>query len=158
MIQDRLDNAARYHGLHRLFPLAFSWCADSANRASADGRYLIVGEDLFAVVDSGTTFPPADRRFESHRRYIDIQVNLAGGEIMEWTPARELAIADDFQPDGDIRFYKPPVHGITRLLVRPNEFTIFWPEDAHKPICHPEGKATAFRKIVFKVAVAAHRG
>jgi YhcH/YjgK/YiaL family protein len=153
MIQDRLDHAARYHGLNRRFARAFAWCADPANRARANGRYEIDGDELFAIVDSGTTGAPADKRFESHRRYVDIQVNLAGGEVMEWTPARELTTADDFQPDGDVRFYHPPMHGITRLLVRPDEFAIFFPEDGHKPCCHPAGAPSPYRKIVFKVAV-----
>jgi biofilm protein TabA len=154
MIQDRLDQASRYHALHPLFARAFAWAGEAANRARPDGRHDLDGDDLYAVLDSGTTGAPTDKRFESHRRYIDIQVNLAGGEIMEWTPIAGLAIADDFQPGADLRFYLPPSRGITRLLVRPDEFAIFWPTDAHKPCCHPEGQPAPFRKIVFKVAVA----
>jgi YhcH/YjgK/YiaL family protein len=153
MIQDRLDNAARYHGLHPRFARAFAWCADPDNRRRANGRHDIEGDDLYAIVDSGTTGAPGDKRFESHRRYIDIQINLEGGEVMEWTPTRGLTVADDFQPGGDLRFYHAPSRGITRLLVSPEEFAIFWPEDAHKPCCHPASAPVAYRKIVVKVAV-----
>jgi len=155
MICDRLANAARYQRLHPLFPAAFAWATDVGNRARADGEYPIQGKDLYAIVQSGQTMPAADKRFESHRRYIDIQLNLSGSEIMEWTPVDGLPVADDFRPDNDIRFHQPVADGATPLLVKPDEFAIFWPEDAHKPCCHPHGAPQAFRKIVFKVAVAA---
>ena len=155
MICDRLANAARYQRLHPLFPDAFAWAQDPANRARADGEYAIHGRDLYAIVQGGQTMPAGDKRFESHRRYIDIQLNLSGAEIMEWTPVAGLAVADDFRPDNDIRFHHPPTGATTPLLVRPDEFAIFWPEDAHKPCCHPYGAATAFRKIVFKISIAA---
>jgi biofilm protein TabA len=155
MILDRLTNSGRYAGLHPLFPRAFAWCSDPANATMADGRYAIVGEDLFVIVESGATKPASEKRFESHRRYIDIQVNLAGPEVMEWAPANELSPVDDFKPDGDIRFYSEPAHAPARALVRPNEFTVFWPEDAHKPCCNPGASSTPYRKFVFKVALAA---
>ncbi len=155
MIQDALANAGRYHALHPLFAPAFAWCADPTNLASVDGRIPIRGEDLFVIVDSGATAPAADKRLESHRRYIDIQVNLTGPEVMEWCPVADLRPADDFAPDGDIRFYHQPAFTPTRLLVRPREFAVFWPEDAHKPCCNPDGGSARFRKLVFKVAASA---
>jgi YhcH/YjgK/YiaL family protein len=155
VILDTLADASRYQHLHPLFATAFAWCGETANLANADGRYPLRGEDLFVIVESGITRPAVDKRFESHRRYIDIQVNLVGPEIMEWMPARELRTSDDFQPDGDIRFYHQPAHAATRLLVRPREFAVFWPEDAHKPCCHPGDTEVPYRKLVFKVAAAA---
>ena len=84
MIQDSLSQAHLYAGLHPLFPVAFAWLA--ANPDIPDGRHAIRGEDLFVIAETGPTFDAALRRFESHRIYIDIQVNLAGGELMEWLP------------------------------------------------------------------------
>ena len=157
MIHDALANAGRYAPMHPLFATAFAWLADERNRDSADGRYPLLDQRLFAIVESGVTMPCRDKRFESHRRYIDIQINLGGGEIMEWAPSAELAVVDDFKPDGDIRFHAQPGHGPTRLHVRPGEFAIFWPEDAHKPCCRLDDRwETGYRKIVFKVERDAH--
>lgn len=149
MLQDSLANAGRYAPLHPLFPVAFAWLA--ANRGIADGRYPIQGDDLFAIVETGPTFDPAVRRFESHRTYIDIQVNLAGGEVMEWLPVAGLTVEDAFQPGGDIAFYRTPTTAPTRLHVKPDEFTVFWQSDAHKPVCHPPTGPASYRKVVFKV-------
>ncbi len=149
MIQDSLAQAGRYTALHPLFAQAFAWLA--ANHGIADGRHAIRGDDLFAIVETGTTFDPALRRFESHRTYIDIQVNLAGGEVMEWLPVAGLTVEDGFQPDGDIAFYRAPQSAPTRLHVQAGTFAIFWQSDAHKPVCHPPSGPVTYRKVVFKV-------
>jgi biofilm protein TabA len=153
MILAALAHSARYAGLHPRFGAAFAWCASSA-AAAADGRYQLAGEQLLVIVESGTTVASAHKRFESHRRYIDIQVNLAGGEIMEWLPTAGLAVEDDFAADGDVRFYAQPQRPPTRLLVEPGHFAIFYPEDAHKPCCHPGAHPVPYRKLVFKVELA----
>lgn len=149
MIQDSLSQAARYSSLHPLFAQAFAWLA--GNRDIADGRYPIQGDDLFVIVETGSTFDPSVRRFESHRTYIDIQVNLSGGEVMEWLPVAGLTVEDGFQPDGDIAFYRTPATAPTKLHVQAGTFTIFWQSDAHKPVCHLPSGPTTYRKMVFKV-------
>jgi YhcH/YjgK/YiaL family protein len=149
-----LADRARYAPLHPLFAQAFAWCDVAANRERADGRYDIIPGRLAVIVESGETKPRAIRRFESHRANIDIQLNLAGPEAMEWTPVDGLRVEDDFAPDGDIAFYAEPARPITRLLVPPGHFAVFWPEDAHKPVLHPEATPVPYRKLVFKVAVA----
>ena len=149
MILDTLANAHLVNAHHPLFAPAFAWLA--ANRDIADGRHAIRGDDLFAIVETGPTFDASIRRFESHRTYIDIQVNRAGGEIMEWLPVAGLTVEDDFQPGGDIAFYHTPATVPTRLHVQPDMFTVFYPYDAHKPVCHPPSGPTTYRKVVFKV-------
>lgn len=149
MIHDSLSQVERYVGLHPLFGVAFTWLM--THREVADGKHAIRGDDLFVIVETAATHDPATRRFEAHRRYIDIQVNLAGGEVMEWLPTADLRVEDDFQPEGDIAFFHPPTIAPTRLHVRPNEFAIFFPSDAHKPVCHPPSGPTTYRKLVFKV-------
>jgi len=153
MILDAVARGGRYAGLHPRFAAAFAWCASSAAGA-ADGRYELAGEQLLVIVESGITVASASKRFESHRRYIDIQVNLAGGEIMEWLPATALTVSDEFAAGGDVRFYHQPACLPTRLLVEPGHFAIFYPEDAHKPCCHPGAEAVPYRKLVFKVELA----
>ena len=153
MIQDALSQAHLYADMHPLFPAAFAWLA--AHSDIPDGRHAIHGDDLFVIAETGPTSDADSRRFESHRTYIDIQVNLAGGEIMEWLPVAGLTIADDFQPDGDIAFYATPEAMPSRLHVAPGQVTVFWPADAHTPVCHPPSGPTTYRKLVFKVRRAA---
>lgn len=151
MIHDDLANHPRYHGLHPRFSAAFAWLTDTRNHALPDGRFHVDGENLFAIIEGGISRPATEKRFESHRRYLDIQLNLEGGEIMEWCPTRLLRVEDDFQPDNDICFYHQPAALQLALPVRPMQFAVFLQTDAHKPCCHLLGNAAPFRKIVMKV-------
>jgi biofilm protein TabA len=153
MILDHLREAHRYTALHPAFARAFQWCANPDLSSMPDSRQELDGERLIVIVESGMTQPAHQRRFESHRRYIDIQVNLCGPELMEWIPVNALRVEDDFRPDNDIAFYRQPSGGATRLIVAPDHFAIFWPEDAHKPVCTPGSSPVAYRKLVFKVAL-----
>lgn len=153
MIHDTLANAKRYLSLHPRFAAAFAWCQEPDKLAKPDGRYALQGDALFVIVESGPTIASQLKRFESHRRYIDIQINLKGPEIMEWMPRAALTVFEDFKPDNDICFYQQPATIPTRLVVRPHEFAIFWPEDAHKPCCNPGDASVSYRKLVFKVAM-----
>lgn len=154
MIHAPLLHAARYVDLHPRFAAAFAWLAQPANLALAEGRYELDGDRLFALVQSGATRDPGVARFESHRRYIDIQVVVAGGEVMEWTPVEGLAEQVAYSEAKDIRFHVEPERPATRLTVLPGEFAVFFPEDGHKPCCHLGAVPTGFSKIVMKIAVA----
>ncbi len=151
MLLDLVSHADHYLGLHPLFPTAFAWLADPTHRHLATGKHPIRGDDLFVMLDEGTTSDPATRRFESHRTYLDIQVNLAGGERMDWIPTEFLTVEDDFASDGDIAFYGEPAHRPTSLLVMPGSFAVFFPGEGHKPVLHPFGQVVGYRKAVFKV-------
>jgi YhcH/YjgK/YiaL family protein len=153
MILAPLAHLGRYAGLHPLFPRALAAAADPAVRALPDGRHALQGDDLFVIVERLPTRARAEKRLECHRRYIDIQVLLAGAEAMECTDVDGLDIAADFAPGGDVRFFREPARPLTRLLVTAGQAAVFFPEDAHKPGCHPGDGPVLGHKLVFKVAL-----
>ncbi len=152
MILTPLADAGRYAGLHPLFARAFAWCADPVNLRTPPGTHVIVPDGLTVIVDEGRTRDDIGARLESHRANIDIQLNLSGGEAMEWAPRAGLTLDQDFAPDGDIAFWRQPPHAV-RFVVAPGHAAIFWPEDAHKPILHAAATTAAYRKMVFKVRI-----
>ncbi len=153
MILDSLKNAQRYVSLHPRFAQAFAWCENKDHFNQTDGRYYLDDTQLFAIIESGETIAAHIKKFESHQRYIDIQINLSGPEIMEWIPTSSLHVDQPYNAEHDICFYHQPEQAATKLLVQPHHFAIFWPEDAHKPCCHPHDVAAPYRKLIFKVAV-----
>ena len=88
MIVDRIENARLYAPLHKQFKKAFALLADPAIAQKPDGRYSVEGDDLYYMVQHYTTKPVDQTRFESHKKYIDIQVLLAGQELLGY-------VADD---------------------------------------------------------------
>jgi YhcH/YjgK/YiaL family protein len=86
MIVDRIENARLYVPLHKQFKKAFAVLADPALAQKSDGRYSVDGDTLYYMVQHYTTKPVDQARFESHRKYIDIQVLLAGQELLGYVP------------------------------------------------------------------------
>ena len=70
-----------------------------------DGRVPIEGDDVFALIQSYGTAPSAEKRFESHRNYIDIQYIAAGHEVIEHAPVALLTASTLYNPDKDFLLY-----------------------------------------------------
>jgi YhcH/YjgK/YiaL family protein len=149
MILSALSQSSRYAALHPLFQRAFDYIRDTDLYALAPGRYPIVGEDLFAIVELVPGKTKEAARLEAHRKYIDIQLVLEGDETMGWKP-----LADCFNPvsehseDKDIRFFHDAP--ASWVPVPTDHFCIFFPEDAHAPLVG----SGMVRKVIFKVAVS----
>lgn len=116
-----------------------------------DGRHDIEGDDLFALLQTYDTGPATEKRFESHRKYLDIQYVLEGEERILHAPARLLEVETPYDEPTDIIFYAEP-KAASSLLLRAGDFAVFHPQDAHKPGCMAGGRHRV-RKVVVKVRV-----
>jgi biofilm protein TabA len=148
MIFSDLSTAGRYIALHPLFFQAFEYIRHTDLRSLAPGRYDVVGDDLFAIVEHVQGRSQADAQLECHRRYIDIQLVLDGDEQMGWKPLTDCqAPVSDYNLEKDIRFFHDAP--ASWIAVPPDHFCIFFPEDAHAPLVG----SGQIRKVIFKVAV-----
>ena len=111
-----------------------------------------LGDGVFALEQAYDSKPRVEGRWESHYAYIDVQVVVAGDEIMEVTDVKRLKIAEDFTPAKDLVFYQPFADGSV-LRVKAGEAAVFFPIDAHKPSLAVSSPALV-RKTVVKVPVA----
>lgn len=150
MILDTLPHADRYLSAHPLFAAGFDYLRRFTSDI-ADGRYELDGDRLFALVQSYATVPAAEKRFEAHRRYIDIQFLHRGEEVIGYAPVSRLKPVDEFNPQKDIGFFEEPAAS-TPCALGEGDFAIFFPQDGHKPGCLLRAPL-AVRKIVLKIAV-----
>jgi biofilm protein TabA len=148
MIFDLLTNQALYRSLHPGFAAGFDWLL-RFDPSTADGRYAIDGDAVFALVQTFTTAPVAEKRFESHLKYIDIQCVIRGTEMMQVAPRGELTVTEPYQEARDIAFYSSS-KSCTDLVCPPGSFALFYPHDGHKPCCLV-GAAQTVQKVVIKV-------
>ena len=116
-----------------------------------DGRHAIDGERMFAMPQSYETAPATEKKLETHRRYIDIQYLISGEEIIHHAPAERLVVTEPYNDERDVVFYQDPV-GLSATLLRPGDFTIYFPHDGHKGGCM-NTTPVAVRKVVIKIAV-----
>jgi YhcH/YjgK/YiaL family protein len=150
MIYDRLENMNLYCQPGTLLHRAIVYAHDVAPTV-ADGRTDIDGERLYASVATYETGSREERRFEAHRKYIDVQVLLEGEESIDISLDKELPLLEAYDEARDVMFLKPPRH-VASLPMRPGFFVVFYPHDVHRPGCHLRDKRRV-RKIVIKVAV-----
>ena len=105
---------------------------------------------LFATVYEKDTRQLDTVALESHKKYIDLQYCISGGERMAWAHIQELNPAES-DPEHDNYFYTGKS---TALSIRPGMFYIMFPSDGHKAGCHNEFPKH-YRKVVVKIPIPA---
>ena len=149
MIVGALEDLGRYRGLFRSLDVLIDWL-DANDPASLPlGSNPIEGENVFANVMDATTRRPEDAHYETHRRYMDLQIDLEGSEAFkvalgEQTLVEPYVEGDDFELvdaagciDGDLADGK---------------FVIFMANEPHMPtLIYGDDGASPVHKICFKL-------
>lgn len=69
---------------------------------------------------------------EAHRMFIDIHIPQSESEAIGWAPVSNLKnCITPYDKERDIEFYGDAPHCV--LQVRPGQFAVFFPDDAHAP-------------------------
>ena len=92
--------------------------------------------------------------FESHRKYIDVQVVVEGDEVLELVEISRLTATQPYDAERDY-FKYADYAGASLLRLGAGEAAIFFPVDGHLPGLRPGGVAGLVRKTVIKVPVPA---
>ena len=111
-----------------------------------------LGGGVFAIEAAYVTKPRAEGFFESHRKYIDVQVMVAGEEIMEVEDIERLREAAAYDTDRDFIKYTHG-EGASVLRMRAGDVAVFFPDDGHMPSIQAAGPVLV-RKTVVKVPAA----
>jgi len=148
MISDTLAFSEHYLSTHPRLAAGFAFLR-KLPADIADGRYDIDGNRLFALVQSYATTPAAERKLEHHRKYADIQFLFQGEEFIEYVPLDGLPVDTPYDEVKDYGLVRDSADR-SAVVLRPGQWAIFFPQDAHKPGCALHG-STAVRKVVVKV-------
>jgi len=89
--------------------------------------------------------------FESHRKFIDVQVIVAGEELMEVADVSQLTVSQAYLAERDLLKYADHMEASV-LRMRAGDVAIFFPEDGHMPSLRWHN-ADLVRKTVVKVPV-----
>jgi YhcH/YjgK/YiaL family protein len=117
-----------------------------------DTERVELGDGVFALEQAYHSKPRDDGRWESHHAHIDVQVIVAGDELMEVTDVNRLKVQENLTPAKDLLFYHSFDEGSV-LRIKAGEAAVFFPIDAHKPSLAVVSPALV-RKTVVKVPVA----
>ena len=148
MILAKLTDSSRYENLHPLFKQLFDYVKSNDLLNMDLGRIELQGDDLFINNSEPVLLSKEKQILEVHQQYIDVHIPLNGNEIVGWKALSDLhGPMQPFDVEKDFAIYDEPAS--TYLEVKPGEFLIVYPEDAHAPIIG-EGK---LRKLIAKVKI-----
>ena len=149
MVVDRIENLGMYYALLDCLPQVRQFLMDFEKEPLPDGKHVIDGERLFALIQGYETKSPEGKLPEAHRKYIDLQVVVDGRENIGWAPLAELKEeTEEFSKGGDIGFYSGKIQ--IQVTLNKGYFALLYPEDAHMPCLRVDGPENV-RKIVFKI-------
>jgi YhcH/YjgK/YiaL family protein len=145
MIVDKTDNLQLYTRLGSKFQKAFTFITDPELMLLDNGKYEIDGDDIFALVSEYKTKDEIDGKFESHKKYIDVQFLAKGAELIGYAPFKNQELITEYNNDKDIAFYKGDK---SFLKIEQGMFAVFFPGELHMP-----GIKTSISETVKKVVI-----
>ena len=151
MIVDKLKNWEHYH-FGSAWKCAFEFLM-SLTPYSDEKKYNLQGDKIFAQIMSYETKEPETSVLETHRKYVDIQTVLIGGEGIEWFARDGLVVDTSYDESKDAEFYKRTCPGQARVDVFPGTFVMLFPQDAHMPALMVKEKPELIKKVVVKIHV-----
>jgi biofilm protein TabA len=146
------------------FAIAFAYALKAVRRGSVEHDRILslaagssekieLGGGVFAIEQVYQTKPRSEGFFESHRKYVDVQVVIEGIEAMEVEDTSRLSIDQPYFAERDLIKYADTA-AASRLLVRAGDAAIFFPVDGHMPgLRVAVESAVLVRKTVVKVPV-----
>lgn len=145
----KIAEGEKFYALHPLFPKAFEFLKRPDIADLPVGRYDIDGERCWAMIQEAELKPLAERKLETHRKFIDIQAPLTGVESIGLAKMTAEAQALPFDVEKDFVLYDGESKPVTLV---PGEFAIFFPPlDAHAPCCSVPNGPEKIKKVVVKI-------
>jgi YhcH/YjgK/YiaL family protein len=149
MILDVLENAPRYMALNKGFAKAIEFILRTDLKELPVATYEIDGDRVYAMVAKDSGRRKEDALLETHEKYIDIQLVLAGTDDMGWKSKSSCKQpSGEYNDETDMQFFTDEPDAW--IATKSGAFVIFFPEDAHLPLI----SSGQIHKVVVKVAVS----
>ncbi len=153
MIKDKLENANNYYGISENLKMGFEWLKSQDLNNIEPNKYYIDGNIFYANIQEYET--KADAKYESHKKYIDIQYMIKGNERVGVCDKNSCKLCIPYDEATDIDFMENP-NEEEFLMLNSGEFIVLFPNDAHKPSINPSNTDTKniVKKVVVKVPIS----
>lgn len=149
MIIDDVKYLSRYAGIA---PAVWSKVVEFVDAAIVKtpelGKHEIVGTDAFAICQTYTAHPADMEKLEYHKKYIDIQILLAGNEEIWVENLDNLTEIVPYVEENDYGFFKAD-NNTVKVALKVGNFALFPAMEGHMPGI---GNSDVV-KLVVKIAV-----
>ena len=148
MIVASLANKQEYYGIHPLLDKALDFLTPEFLENASTEKTLLDGENLFVTKFHLQTVPLEQTFFEAHKKYLDIQVVTRGCERVDIAHPDSLTLTEN---KGD--FYGYTGQAEQSVILKPGNFLVVFPGDAHRLRIPVERPGESFTRVVFKIKV-----
>ncbi len=111
-----------------------------------------MGGGAFALEQACLTRTRPESFFETHRKYIGLQVVIEGEEWMEVEDMSRLGVTEPYSAGRDLVKYADTATA-SRVRLRPGDAALYFPDDGHLGCLQVAGPVLV-RKVVVKIPVA----
>ena len=143
LIADKIKNSDTYAACNRFFPEIF----EKIKKLTPDdaGKRFVIEEGVAWVsVSSSENAPPGDRKFEAHKKFLDIHFVLEGEETFAYANVDGLTPDTAYNEAEDCLLLNGDG---TKLTLRTGDFCIVFPQDAHIPILEKSSEEALIRGV-----------
>lgn len=153
MIKDNIKNVKKFDEFSKRIALGLKYLQDNDFSHIASGKYEILKDEVYAIIQEYQTKQTETAQFEAHKNHIDIQFVISGEEQIGVADIDKFIEAGEYNAEKDIVFLSPKTEDkIDFYKLRSGEFIILEPKDAHMPSITIE-EVINVKKIVIKVLV-----
>ncbi len=111
------------------------------------GKTFVVDDDFYYIVKSYETKDESECKFESHKKYVDIQYMIKGTEAMSLIDVNRVSPTTEYNEEKDIMFFENPKEECATLTLSGGNFITFYPNDAHRPSMKAQNKEVILKAI-----------
>lgn len=149
MIKDSIKNYLTYN-LDEKLNAGLKYLVQTDFSSMENGKYEILKDKVFAIVQDYNTKPENIAKFEAHRKYIDIQYIIKGHEKIGVAQIEGYTAIGDYDEEKDIIFFDGKANDF--ITMKEGDFAIFFPQDLHMPSV-AINESSYVKKVVVKSIV-----
>lgn len=150
MRKDSIKNAKLHYEVSGRIELGLKYLENTDFSKVENGRYEILGDEVYALVQEYDSKPKEQGKFEAHRRYIDIQYIVDGEEQMGVADVNDFSELAPYDETKDIVFFQNNDDANQEFIcLKAGEFIVFDTCDAHMPSIAIENPSHV-KKVVVK--------
>jgi YhcH/YjgK/YiaL family protein len=145
---DATEFKKQYEANKATWDKVFKFLGDSSKLATlAPGKYPIDGKNAYASITYAPSKTFETSKWESHRKYIDLQYVINGEEKIGVVPISKAVVTEPYDEAKDVAHYSSDG---TYYTATPGEFFLFFPADVHRPNIKVDGYDNV-KKLVIKI-------
>ena len=149
MIYDQLSNLKLYKGMNQNLDTAIDFISSHDLTKLPLGKTIIDGDNVYINVMETKAQPIEERKYEVHKFYMDIQMDLEGIERVDTGNTSDTTLSE-YNEDADVA--TASATDMAQCIIGPGNFIICMANEPHKPNIAVSDE-TFLKKAVCKVHI-----